>query len=235
WLDGYDLMNVPLQERKALLKSILPGEGMLRMSESFEASGEEVYAQAEKMHLEGIVAKNGDSIYKPAIRSKDWLKIKTQKQQEAVIAGYTRNENTRKKFSALLMGVYENDTLVFIGPVGTGFDTRMQTELLKKLKPLETKRCPFAEVPDYNKPSRFRPNPPKAEVVWVKPEIVAEVSYRATTADGAMRHPSFKGLREDKNPREVVREKPVDTQAVVDSNDSPIRNKVMKPPKKGER
>ncbi|HYF66921.1 MAG TPA: DNA ligase D [Ohtaekwangia sp.] len=235
WLDGYDLMNVPLQERKALLKSILPAEGILRMSESFEASGEEVYAQAEKMHLEGIVAKKADSIYKPAIRSKDWLKIKTQKQQEAVIAGYTRNENTRKKFSALLMGVYENDALVFIGPVGTGFDTSMQTEILKKLKPLESKRCPFAEVPDYNKPSRFRPNPPKAEVVWVKPKIVAEVTYRAMTSDGAMRHPSFKGLREDKDPRDVVREKPVDTQEVVENNDSPIRDKVIKPPKKGER
>ena len=107
------------------------------------------------------------------------------------------------------MRVYEGKELVFIGPVGTGFTGKMQDELLKRMKLLQTTRCPFAEEPDYNKPSRFRPNPPKAKVVWLKPELVAEVSYRAVGGDGGMRHPSFRGLREDKDPLDIKREEAV--------------------------
>jgi bifunctional non-homologous end joining protein LigD len=107
----------------------------------------------------------------------------------------------------LLLGLYENRELQFIGPVGTGFSNQLQTELLKSLKPLQTKECPFKIVPEYNKPSRFRPNPPRAEVTWLKPEVVCEISFRELTKDGSLRHPSFKGLREDKNANDVVREK----------------------------
>ena len=100
--------------------------------------------------------------------------------------------------------MYENGELQFTGAVGTGFTDKMQTEIIQKLKPLETPQCPFKIEPDYNKPSRFRPNPPKASsVTWVKPKLVAEISYRTGS-----RHPSFKGLREDKNAEDVVRELP---------------------------
>jgi bifunctional non-homologous end joining protein LigD len=236
WLEGYDLTGNPLQERRNLLQEIIPKEGMIRLSENFMVTGTEFFSLAEKMNLEGIIAKRAMGIYTPDVRSKDWLKIKTIKQQEVVIAGYTQNENTTKKFSALLTGIYKKNELIFTGPVGTGFDTKMQTQILEKLKPLETAKCPFAEVPEYNKPSRFRPNPPKAKVTWVKPLVVAEVTYRAVTDDGSMRHPSFKGLREDKNAKEVIREEPIASTPFVGNDSShTVKNKIITPPKKGER
>ncbi len=235
WLEGYDLTQVPLKERRAILEKILPDNDVLRLSENFTVTGTEFFELADKMGLEGIIAKKNDSPYVPNVRSREWLKIKTEKHQEAVIAGYTRNEKTNKKFSALLLGVYEDKELVFIGPVGTGFNAKMQTELLEKLKPLETKKCPFKEVPEYNKPSRFRPNPPKAEVVWVKPKLVAEVTYRASTNDGSMRHPSFKGLREDKEAKDVRRENPVPVTDVLAEETGPKRKSILKAPKKQDR
>ena len=102
-----------------------------------------------------------------------------------------------------MLGVYENGEFVSIGPVGTGFNRATQEEILNKCKPLVTSVCPFREPPDFNKPSRFRPNPPRAEVTWVKPALVCEISYREKTKDGAVRHPSFKGLREDKSAKDV--------------------------------
>lgn len=228
WLDGYDLTNVALIERKEILKKIIPSQGNIRVSEAFETSATEFFALADKMNLEGIIAKKADSIYKPDVRSREWLKVKTEKHQEAIIVGYTINENTNKKFSALLMGVYEGKELVFIGPVGTGFTVKMQEALLKKMKPLETEKCPFAEVPDYNKPSRFKPNPPKAEVVWLKPKLVAEVSYRAVGSDGGMRHPSFRGLRDDKNPKEVKREEAVVVaETLKDNGNNGLKEKII--------
>ena len=235
WLDGYDLTNVSLKERRDILQKIIPTGDIIRISENFTATGTAFFEQADKLGLEGIIAKKNDSIYLPDVRSKEWLKIKTVKQQEAIIGGYTRNEKTSKKFSALLLGVYQNDEFVSIGPVGTGFTSKMQTELLDKLKPLETSKCPFKEIPDYNQPSRFRPNPPKAEVIWVKPKLVVEVTYRAVTNDGSMRHPSFKGLREDKQAKDVVWENPVHTRDILSDESSTADKKIIKPPKKSER
>ena len=204
WLEGKDLMNLPLSERRKILQSVVPeNHDIIQRSETFDIPGKELFDLTDKLGLEGIIAKKEDSIYIPGTRSKDWLKIKTEKRQEAVIGGYTRNENTSKQFSALLLGVYENGEFVSIGPVGTGFNNQLQSEILKKCKPFITAKCPFREVPEYNKPSRFRPNPPKATVTWVKPALVCEISYREKTKDGAIRHPSFKGLREDKNAKDV--------------------------------
>jgi bifunctional non-homologous end joining protein LigD len=236
WLDGYDLTNVPLIERKEILKQIIPAQGNIRISEAFETSATEFFALADKLDLEGIIAKKYDSIYKPDFRSREWLKIKTQKHQEAIIAGYTINENTNKKFSALLMGVYEGKELIFIGPVGTGFTSKMQDELLKRMKPIQTSQCPFAEVPEYNKPSRFRPNPPKAKVVWLKPELVAEVSYRAVGGDGGMRHPSFRGLRDDKHPKDVKREEAVVIDEISRTADAKgLQEKILTKVEKGRK
>jgi bifunctional non-homologous end joining protein LigD len=232
WLDGYDVMRLPIEERHQLLESVLPaGDGIIKLSEQFDTPGRDFFSLAERLGLEGIFAKKSNSLYIPGFRSKEWLKIKTEKRQEFVIGGYTKNENTSKFFSALLVGLYENGEFHFVTPVGTGFDTATQKDILARLKPFETKICPFAVEPEYNKPSRFRPNPPKAKVIWVKPKLVAEVSYRELTRDGAVRHPSFKGLREDKNPKDVIREVAQKTEQVV-KKPGKMNKALSKPPKK---
>jgi len=206
---GKSTMHLPLEQRRSLLGEIVKGkEELIRVSGTYDVTGTELFALADKMGLEGIIAKKNDSLYIPGTRSKEWLKIKTEKRQELVIGGYTKNENTSKLFSALLLGLHENGSFHFLCPVGTGFNTKIQQQLLDRLKPLIIPNCPFSEVPDYNKPSRFRPDPPKATVTWVKPEVVVEISYREMTKGGAIRHPSFKGIREDKKPEQVVRETP---------------------------
>jgi len=216
WYDGYNLMNLSLVERKQILQAVVPQSNIIRISESFETGATEFFEVAKQMHLEGIIAKKENSIYKPGFRTKEWLKIKTQQRQEMVIGGYTKNENTSRQFSALLVGVYDdNGNFNFVTPVGTGFSNKLQTELLQKFKPLITKTCPFKTVPDYNKPSRFRPNPPKATVTWVKPKLIAEISFAEQTKDGAIRHPSFEGLREDKNATEVKKEIGKHTEDVI--------------------
>lgn len=235
WLNGENLMNLPLKERREQLKKIIPSRGMIRMSHSFDANPADFFLLTGKMGLEGIIAKHPESRYIPDHRSKEWLKIKSKKQQEAVIAGYTINENTSKKFSALLLGVYENGELVFTGPVGTGFTVKMQNDLLARMKPLITDECPFREVPEYNKPSRFRPNPPKAEVIWVKPLIVCEINYLTVSPDGTYRHPSFKGIREDKAAAEVVREIPVLPSGLSHEQNPLTRKKIIRGTGKNER
>jgi bifunctional non-homologous end joining protein LigD len=235
WLEGVDVMDLPLTERREILHAVVQPDSLIKLSENFNATGKEFFELAAKMRLEGIMAKKINSVYTPNLRTKEWLKIKTEKRQEAIIAGYTKNENTSKQFSALLLGLYENNELQFIGPVGTGFTNKLQEELLEKLKPLQTGTCPFKVIPDYNKPSRFRPNPPKAEVTWVKPQLICEISFRELTRDGAIRHPSFKGLREDKNPKEVVRENPVSTSEVVEEEKTLTEKKIISLPGKKER
>jgi len=230
-LEGKDLMKLPLTERRHLLQSILPkNNDIIQQSETFDIPGTELFALTDKLGLEGIIAKKENSIYIPGARSKEWLKIKTEKRQEAIIGGYTKNENTSKQFSALLLGVYENGEFISIGPVGTGFSNQLQSEILQKCKPFIIPQCPFREVPEYNKPSRFRPNPPKATVTWVKPAIVCEISYREKTKDGAIRHPSFKGLREDKNAKDVGWESAAPIQDIV----AGIENEKLVNPKKTE-
>jgi bifunctional non-homologous end joining protein LigD len=235
WLDGFDVMELTLTDRREILRSIIPASGIIKLSENFEATGKEFFALAENMGLEGIMAKKASSLYTPDLRTKEWVKIKTEKRQEMVIGGYTRNENTNKQFSALLIGLYENSEFNFVTPVGTGFTNKLQSEILQKLKPLETSTCPFKTVPDYNKPSRFRPNPPKAEVTWVKPQIVCEISYREETRDGAIRHPSFKGLREDKAAKDVVREKATSAAEITEEKNALHTTKVISSPGKKER
>jgi bifunctional non-homologous end joining protein LigD len=234
WLEGKSVMQLPIEERRQLLKAILPeGTSHIRISQSMIDNGKEAFAQAQSLHLEGVMAKKAGSIYTIGKRTKDWLKIKTEKQQELIIGGYTLNEGSNKLFSALLLGIMEGKNFQFITPVGTGFNRKMQEEILKKLKPHITPVCSFATVPEYNKPSRFRPNPPKATVTWVKPKLVAEISYREQTSGGAIRHPSFKGLREDKKPSEVEWEHVAKTKDITEH--SLVKQKIITAPGKKER
>lgn len=232
WYDGYSLMDLPLKTRREKLVSILPENETIRLSQSYTTSGIDFFEAAGKLNLEGIMAKKEDSVYIPGARSKDWLKIKVNKRHEVVIGGYTVNENTSKLFSALLVGVYTNGRLHYTGKIGTGFNDKTQQEMMKLFKPLVQKKIPFEEEPDVNKPSRFRPNPPKAEVFWLKPQLVCEVSYTEITSDGVMRHPSFEGMREDKKAKDVHAETAVATEKTVKEKASIIeKNKMIKPVK----
>jgi bifunctional non-homologous end joining protein LigD len=187
------------------------------------------------MGLEGIIAKKADSAYTPGARSKEWLKIKVGKRQEVVIGGYTRNDGSAKSFSSLLVGVNKNGKLHYTGKIGTGFSDQLQKDMLAQFKPLITPSSPFTEVPDVNKPSRFRPDPPHAKAVWLKPRLVCEVSYAEMTTDGVMRHPSFEGMRIDKKAKDVTEEVAKSTTAVVKTDIMLQEKKIISSPGKKER
>jgi bifunctional non-homologous end joining protein LigD len=217
WFEGKNLMDLPLYQRQAILKDILStDDDRLRLGPVFNADGIEFFNAAEKMELEGIIAKKKNSTYAVDARSKQWLKIKVHKRQEVVVAGYTKNADTSKLFSSLLLGVFEQGKLQYVGKVGTGFSDKVQKEMMAAFTPLITDESPFEAIPDVNKGSRFRPNPPKAKATWLKPELVCEVAFSEVTNDGVFRHPSFQGMRIDKKAAEVTRETAVSAEKIVD-------------------
>jgi bifunctional non-homologous end joining protein LigD len=240
WYEGKSLMDLPLIQRQAILKEVIPtDDDRVRLSQVFKANGIEFFEAARKIGLEGIMAKKASSTYLPDNRSKDWLKIKVNKRQEVVIGGFTKNEGTSKQFSSLLLGVFEGDRFQYVGKVGTGFSDKLQKEMMASFKPLITDEIPFTSEPDINKPSRFRPNPPKAKATWLKPELVCEISFAEVTSDGVFRHPSFEGMREDKKAKEVVREREADTAEIVDeekntdksNKEEPVKHNLVAAPK----
>ncbi|MFA6083519.1 DNA ligase D [Mucilaginibacter sp.] len=217
WYEGKKLMDLPLSERQAILQSILPTDNEhIRQSKVFDANGIDFFAAAERMGLEGIIAKRADSAYTSDLRSKEWLKIKVQKRQEVVIAGFTKNAGTSKSFSALVLGFYDaKGDLQFAGKVGTGFSDKLQKEMMAQFKPLITDKSPFDYEVDVDKPTRFRPKRMGAKPTWLKPELVCEVQFAEVTSDGVFRQASFKGLRTDKKATDVVLETPVATEETV--------------------
>jgi len=229
WCEGFDLTQIPLLKRKKILKNILPESDNIKYCQYFLQNPQKILVDAKNNHLEGLIAKKSTSPYHPGIRSKDWLKIKVKNRQEVVIGGFTINENTPKLFSSLLLGIYENNALQYIGKVGTGFNKASQEKMMKQFKPLIVRKCPFIAIPDINKPSRFNPNPPKAKAVWLNPKLVCEVTYAEISREGILRHPSFKGMREDKPPKEV--------HAEITQQNGTKRNLIIKIdlPKKAER
>lgn len=231
WMEGKSLIHLPLSERKAILQSIVDENSPVQLGYSVEADGKAFFEAAQKMGLEGIMAKKSDSEYYPGIRTRDWLKIKINKRQEVIIAGYTLNEGSSKLFSALLLAAYDKGELHYVGKVGTGFKEKQQKEMMALFKPLITQKSPFKETPDYNKPSRFRPNPPHANATWLKPELVCEISFTEITQDGVFRHPSFEGMREDKSAKEVVREVEKPADEIVDETEDTGKEIIRKPAK----
>lgn len=233
WYEGKNLMELPLYQRQAILNDILPtDDDRVRLGKVFKASGVDFFDAAKRMGLEGIIAKKTDSTYATDRRSKEWLKIKVQKRQEVIIAGFTKNADTSKSFSSLLLGVYEKGKLQYVGKVGTGFSDKLQKTMMELFKPIIIDKSPFESIPDVNKPSRFRPNPPKAKATWLKPELVCEVAFAEVTDDGVFRHPSFQGMREDKKAKEVVREVEVPTEKIVDdANEENPHAQAIKAPK----
>jgi bifunctional non-homologous end joining protein LigD len=204
YLDGRDLTGARLEDRKAALARLLASANdqaaVLRYSDHVVGAGADFFAHACKLGLEGIVSKKRDAPYR-GTRGPEWLKIKCLKQQEIVIGGYTEPEGTRIGIGALLGGVFESGRLVYVGKIGTGFDHRMLRDLQQRLSRLEQKTSPFASRPAG-----------AARAHWVKPELVAQVSFSEWTSDGKLRHPAFQGLREDKPADSVVRERPATTE-----------------------
>ncbi|MBX4201958.1 DNA ligase D, partial [Candidatus Saccharibacteria bacterium] len=196
WLDGHDLTGLKLTDRKELLKTLLPKAGLIRYSDHINTKGKQFFKSAQKQKLEGIMAKNGQSQYKTGKRSEQ---IKTHLRQEAIICGFTEPRGSRKYIGALILGVYEKDRLKYVGHAGGGGNVQLLKDLLQKLKTIETGKSPFSQ--------KIKPNAP---VHWVKPKLLVEVSFSEWTADGLMRQPIFKGLRTDKDPKDVTQEKPVD-------------------------
>jgi bifunctional non-homologous end joining protein LigD len=193
--DGEDLRGLPLLQRKDRLRRILPRDALLSFSEHRPEHGVRYFKEAEKQGLEGIMAKRADSRYLSGTRSGDWLKIKTARRQEVVIAGFTAPRRSRPYFGALVLAVREDGAWRYVGRVGTGFSHATLEQLHDKLAPLRTGSSPFKH--------RVKE---EAVTTWVRPKLVAEVKFTEWTSAGEMRHPAYLGLREDKRPQDVIRE-----------------------------
>ncbi len=198
WLDGHSLMELPYRERRARLAELELTGDRWRTPDYVEGQGAAVLAATEQQGLEGVVAKRLDSPYEPGRRSPSWVKVKNVDRQEVVIGGWLPGEGRRRdRIGALAVGVREDGHLRYAGRVGTGFTEAELDRLATLLGPLERDTPPF-DAPGQTAPPR--------EAVWVEPEVVAEVEFREWTQGGQMRAPSYKGLRDDKAPEEVVRE-----------------------------
>lgn len=211
YFEGYDTRDLPLIKRKELLEKLLSEQKdskILYSSHTF-AKGKMAFKEAEKHGEEGIIAKKIESAYISA-RSREWLKVKTHARQEAVICGFTEPRGSRKHFGALIIGVYKDGRLQYAGHVGGGFDEAGLKDMIKKLTPFIVEKCPFSEVPKTNAP-----------VTWVKPKLIAEISFQEWTEDGRMRQPIFQGFRYDKEAKEVKKETPAHVEKATSSAKEP--------------
>jgi bifunctional non-homologous end joining protein LigD len=198
-LNGRDLTGLPLIERKALLQPLLAGlpkGSPVRYSDHGEGEGPAFFTQACKLHLEGIVSKLAASPYRPG-RSDAWRKVKCLSRQEFVIGGWMESDKQGRSLRSLLLDYYDRGKLIFAGKAGTGFDLKTGHDLVTRLRKIERDTPPFVAVPRaYQKGAR-----------WVDPRLVAEVTFTSWTADNLLRHPSFEGLREDKEAKDVKLER----------------------------
>ena len=195
YLNGKDLRPSPLRERRDALTALLRagGSGTIVLSEELSANGREAFDIAKRRKLEGLVAKSLDAKYVEK-RSRDWLKVKVNRESEFVIGGYTQPGGSRQYLGALLIGVYQGKELRYAGKVGTGFDTGTLRKLSVELKKLRQDKSSFTdEVREKN-------------ATFVRPKLVAQIAYTEWTKDGRLRHPAFLGLRDDKAAQEVRKE-----------------------------
>ena len=192
WIDGRDVMSLPLDERRALLKP-LPLRAPLRRVTALD--DEKPWERACAEGWEGVIAKRRDSVYEHR-RSPNWLKMKCEASQELVVGGFTDPQGARVGLGALLVGYFEGDDFVFAGKVGTGFDTKMLLDLRAKFDRMEIDKSPFTKATGL----------PRLRAHWVKPQIVVQVAFIEWTVHGKLRHARLLGLRDDKAAREVTRE-----------------------------
>jgi DNA ligase D-like protein (predicted ligase) len=195
--EGEDLRRLPLRERKARLRRALSFHGPVRFTPHRNEHGEELFRDACRRGLEGVIAKRADSPYRSGGRSRDWLKLKCHHEQELVIGGFTAPKGSRTEFGALLVGYFEDGELRYAGKVGTGFNHRTLADLGGRMRELEQDEPPFVDVHPIPRGTR-----------WVRPELVSQIAFSEWTRDGRLRHPRYLGLRNDKPARDVVRERP---------------------------
>lgn len=189
------LVNIPLIERKQLLKKIIKKTGTVRFCSHVEEHGEDFFKAVKAEDLEGVIAKKKDSLYYPGHRTREWLKIKNHKSQEAIIAGFTEPRGSRQHFGSIILAQYQGNRLKYIGHAGTGFSDLSLKDLMLKLKPLVTKNSPFSVPVKVNN-----------KVTWVRPKLVCEVGYTSITNEGILRHPVYKGLRPEKKSESIRQE-----------------------------
>lgn len=199
-VNGNELTSQPLEARKRVLEELVGASaaGRIRYAAHVPGSGHEVLAHACRLGLEGIVSKRRDLPYRSG-RSDAWRKTKCTQRQEFVIGGFTDPQGSRHGLGALLLGHYAEGRLIFSGRVGTGFTRQGAIDLRQQLDALEQRPCPFDAPPA---------GPLFKTAHWVRPELVCEVAFTEWTTDGQLRHPSFLGVRRDKRPAEVRRERP---------------------------
>jgi bifunctional non-homologous end joining protein LigD len=193
WIDGRDVMSLPLDERRAVLKTLPLGAPLRRVA---ALNDEKPWERACAEGWEGVIAKRRDSLYEHR-RSPNWLKMKCEASQELVVGGFTDPQGARVGLGALLVGYFDADDFVFAGKVGTGFDTKMLVDLRAKLDRIEIGNPPFTKATGL----------PRLRAHWVKPQIVVQVAFIEWTVHDKMRHPRLLGIRTDKSAREVVRER----------------------------
>lgn len=209
-LDGKDMRGEPLSKRKEQLKSLIADtSGLLRYSDLVGEDAGSLLPRIRKLGLEGLIGKRKDSSYECGRRSGAWIKLKIQHEQEFVIGGYTPPGGSRKHFGALLVGVYQRKKLVFVGKVGTGFSVALLQKMHRQMQEIEQAKCPFTNLPEKSS-KRYGQALTAAEMKkchWLKPLLVCQVKFAEWTHDSRLRQPAFLGLRADKDPGEVVREK----------------------------
>jgi bifunctional non-homologous end joining protein LigD len=196
-LDGHDTTALRLRDRKTLLRAAVTFAGPLRLTTHRNADGEAYLAAACRRGWEGLIAKKADAAYESR-RSANWLKLKCSTSQEVVIGGFSDPAGSRIGLGALLVGYFDRGDLVYAGKVGTGYTRAVLADLRRRLDTRLVDHSPFT-----------RGRVGERGVHWVRPELVAEVAFTEWTRDGKLRHPRFKGLRRDKPPRAVTRERPV--------------------------
>lgn len=225
WFNGYDLTQIPLIERKRILKEVLPaGDEVIKYSDHLVGAGKKFFQAAVAQGLEGIMAKRANSIYQVDKRTDNWVKLKANLRQEVIIAGFTQPRNTRKFFGALLLGLYDGNELIYIGHTGGGFNAKLLEEIYKKLQPLVTDKCPFEKCPKGNMP-----------VTWVKPKLVCEIKFAEWTKERIARQPIFMGLRVDKKAKDVSFEKSVNVNMIKKSANGKAKTAVKKAASKKSR
>jgi bifunctional non-homologous end joining protein LigD len=183
---GRDLRAEPLSERRRVLEREVRPRRALMLARRLADDGFKAFAAARRRGLEGLIAKDGASVYAPATRSPLWRKVKVRQEEEFVIGGFTAPEGSRAHFGALLVGAWEGDTLRYAGKVGTGFTARTLDDLRRRFRPIARATSPFADAPR------------ERGVSWVEPVLVAQLGFTEWTGDGKLRHPTFLGLRDDK-------------------------------------
>jgi bifunctional non-homologous end joining protein LigD len=206
--DGRSLLDMPLEDRRKLLQLVIKPSARVQVSPAIETEGIALFEAARAQRLEGIVAKHRRSRYEPGRRASTWLKIKARPEQELVVGGWTPGEGTAKGLGALVVGVYEGERLRFSGKVGSGFDGRSRATLRERLEALETDAPPFDPPPPQDYRGRWGGD--LAGVRWIRPELVIRAEHADWSRDGHIRQAAYKGVETGRDPREVVRERPVD-------------------------